>query len=108
MINYHNKTFLSAGNTSNEESTFLFEQEGQIVSGTYNGGSVLFGHLLAITDDTGKLNIRYHHINTKGELITGTCFSVPEVLPDGKLRLHQKWKNTSGTKSEGESIIEEA
>jgi hypothetical protein len=32
---------------------------------------------------------------------------VPEVLPDGKIRLRENWQWTSGDFSEGESVIEE-
>jgi hypothetical protein len=51
--------------------------------------------------------MRYHHVNTSGELMTGVCVSTPEVLPTGKVRLHEKWQWTSGDQSKGESIIEE-
>jgi hypothetical protein len=51
--------------------------------------------------------MRYHQVNTKGELMTGICFSTPEILLNGKIRLHEKWEWTSGDKSVGESIIEE-
>ncbi|MCH5689438.1 hypothetical protein LWM68_37470 [Niabella sp. W65] len=46
-------------------------------------------------------------MNDKGELMTGTCSSVPEILPDGKIRLHETWQWTSGDQSAGTSIIEE-
>jgi hypothetical protein len=51
--------------------------------------------------------MRYHQVNDKGELMTGTCSSVPEILPDGKIRLHETWQWTSGDQSAGTSIIEE-
>ena len=55
----------------------------------------------------GSLDIRYHHVNAKDELMTGICRSVPEVLSDGRLRLHEKWQWTSGDSSSGESVVEE-
>jgi hypothetical protein len=39
--------------------------------------------------------------------MTGTCISTPEILPDGRLRLHESWRWTSGDGSSGESAIEE-
>ena len=51
--------------------------------------------------------MRYHHVNTKGELMTGICESTPEVLSNGKIRLHEEWKWTSGDCSYGKSIVEE-
>jgi hypothetical protein len=53
------------------------------------------------------LDARYQHVNTSGELMTGQCKSTPEVLPDGRLRLHESWRWTSGDMSEGRSVVEE-
>ena len=51
--------------------------------------------------------MRYHHVNAAGELMTGVCRSTPELLPDGRVRLHERWQWTSGDGSSGESVIEE-
>jgi hypothetical protein len=111
MINYDNKTFKSLSNSSNgdanDQTIFEYQQEGDIVSATYSGGNIMFGHLLAIANDKGHLNMRYHHLNMNGELMTGVCYSIPEIMPDGKIRMHEKWRWTSGDESEGESVIEE-
>ena len=111
MFNYHNKTFRSLSNTSNgevgNETFFYYQQTDNIVTATYYGGSIKKGHLIAIVEKDGQLNMRYHHINLKDELMTGTCISIPELLENGKLRLHETWQWTSGDKSSGTSIIEE-
>ena len=65
------------------------------------------GHLIGIVNEQGHINMRYHHINSAGELMTGICSSKPEMLTNGKVRLHEKWRWTSGDCSEGESILEE-
>lgn len=49
----------------------------------------------------------YHQVNHDDILMTGKCISKPEILSNRKIRLYEKWKWTSGDKSEGESIIEE-
>ena len=51
--------------------------------------------------------MRYSHVNVSGGLMTGQCRSVPERLPDGRLRLHETWQWTSGDRSSGQSMIEE-
>ncbi len=51
--------------------------------------------------------MRYHQINKKGQLLTGKCLSKPELLDNGKIRLHETWEWTSGDESVGKSIIEE-
>lgn len=54
-----------------------------------------------------SLDARYQHVNEKGELMTGRCRSTPVVLEDGRVKLLEKWKWTSGDESEGESVVEE-
>jgi hypothetical protein len=51
--------------------------------------------------------MRYQHLNQAGTFMSGKCFSTPEILPDGRIRLHEKWQWTSGDYSSGESVIEE-
>ncbi len=110
-MNYHNKTFRPVQTTSNSETTedtiFEYKQEGNILTAEYSGGQILKGHLIGLVDELGNIEMRYHQINTKGKLMTGKCWSKPEVLPNGKLRLHQTWEWTSGDKSKGSSILEE-
>ncbi len=111
MINYHNRTFRSVSNSSNgevgNETFFYYQQQDGIVTATYSGGAIIKGQLIATVDAEGNLDMRYQHINANGILMTGICFSKPEILPDGKLRLHESWQWTSADQSSGTSMIEE-
>ena len=111
MINYNNKIFNPISNSENGEvdlaMQFAYKQSGNIVTSTYSGGRIKAGHLIAFADEKGHLDMRYHQVNNQGEIMTGTCKSVPEILPGGKIRLYEKWEWTSGDFSEGESILEE-
>ena len=60
-----------------------------------------------MVDSAGNIEMRYHQVNIKDELMTGICVSKPEILQNGKIRLHENWEWTSGDKSKGTSIIEE-
>lgn len=110
-MNYNNKRFRPISNSENgetsEETIFHYVQNGNVLSSTYAGGKIKIGHLLGIVDELGKIDMRYHQINTDGVLMTGTCSSVPELMENGKIRLYESWKWTSGDFSEGKSIIEE-
>lgn len=111
MINYNNKTFAAVSNTENGETSsetiFYYKQIGNILTSEYSGGRIKMGHLIGLVDEKGNIEMRYHQINENGEIMTGTCFSKPEILDNGKIRLHESWQWTSGDKSKGESIIEE-
>jgi hypothetical protein len=110
-MNYHDKKFRPTRNTENGETSnetlFHYKQVGNILTSEYAGGKIKYGHLIGLVDNTGKIEMRYHQVNEKGELMTGICSSTPEILSNGKIRLHESWEWTSGDKSKGESIIEE-
>ena len=111
MINYNNKVFRVISNAENGETSgetvFHYKQTGPVLTAEYSGGKIKYGHLLGIVDEKGNIEMRYHQVNEKGELMTGICKSTPEILVNGKIRLHEIWKWTSGDKSKGQSIIEE-
>lgn len=110
-INYDNKVFKSVNNTENGEvdadTIFYYQQKERIVTATYQGGNILYGNLIATVDKDGKLDMRYQHLNQDYEFMTGQCISVPEVLANGKLRMHETWQWTSGDGSSGKSVVEE-
>jgi hypothetical protein len=111
MIDFNNKRFRSIETTDNGEvsgdTIFHYWQEGNVVWANYKGGNITFGNLVAKTDRNGNLDMRYQHINSEGAIQTGKCKSAPEILEDGKIRLHESWEWTSGDRSKGESIVEE-
>ncbi|WP_373514431.1 n-acetylglutamate synthase [Persicitalea sp.] len=111
MLNYHDKKFRPVQNTENGETSpetiFLYQQEGRILTSNYSGGKIKSGHLIGLVDEEGNIDMRYHQVNEAGELMTGICRSRPEILPSGKIRLHETWRWTSGDGSAGASVIEE-
>ncbi|MDG3580807.1 n-acetylglutamate synthase [Galbibacter pacificus] len=110
-IDYNGKSFKAVSNTGNGETSnetiFTYVQQGNILTASYAGGNIVSGHLIGMVNENGEIDMRYHQINNKGILQTGTCNSEPEILKDGRIRLHEKWKWTSGDESSGISIIEE-
>jgi hypothetical protein len=110
-INYDNRVFKSVQNSAtgevSGETLFNYHQKDDLVWAEYSGGAIRFGNLIAKVLEDNSLEMRYQHLNEKGELMTGKCFSTPEILPDGRIRLYEKWQWTSGDFSSGESVIEE-
>ena len=111
MIDYNDRRFRPVRNSDNGETSsetiFHYKQEGNVLSSSYSGGRIRSGQLIALVDDEGHIDMRYHQVNDKGELMTGVCRSIPEVMPSGKIRLHETWHWTSGDGSQGSSILEE-
>ncbi|MBO0936099.1 n-acetylglutamate synthase [Fibrella sp. HMF5335] len=110
-MDYDGKLFRIVSNTDNGETSsatfFRYHQDGDRLIGSYCGGVIVDGSLAGTVDDAGVLTFQYQHVNTDGETRTGTCRSVPETLPTGKIRLHETWQWTSGDGSAGASVIEE-
>ncbi|EIM78568.1 hypothetical protein A3SI_02361 [Nitritalea halalkaliphila LW7] len=111
MIHYHKKVFRPVQNSengeTNEQTLFYYEQEGNILTASYAGGAIVKGQLIGLVDTDGTIEMRYQQINQSGQLMTGKCVSKPEILKNGKIRLHEDWEWTSGDHSKGQSIIEE-
>jgi hypothetical protein len=110
-MNYNDKKFRPISNTENGETSsqtvFHYKQVGNLLTSEYSGGKIKYGHLVGLVDEAGNIEMRYHQVNDQDELMTGICYSKPERLPNGKIRLYGSWEWTSGDHSEGQSIIEE-
>ena len=110
-IDYYGRRFRSVENSGagevGPETVFGYRQDGEVVTATYEGGDVRSGVLIATVDGEGNLDAKYAHVNTSGGLMTGECRSIPEVLPDGRIMLHEEWRWTSGDGSSGRSVVEE-
>lgn len=111
MMNYNDKIFRPISNTENGETSsetiFHYKQVDNILTSEYSGGKIKSGHLIGLVDNYGNIEMRYHQVNDKNQLMTGICKSKPEILENGKIRLHESWEWTSGDESKGQSIIEE-
>jgi hypothetical protein len=87
MINYHDRRFIPLSNSASGEVSpevvFHYRQAGRIVTCRYSGGCIVSGQLIALVDAEGRLDMRYHQVNDRGEGMTGVCRSTPELLPDG-------------------------
>lgn len=110
-MNYDGKKFKVISNSENgdvsTEIIFHYQQVGEILMCEYAGESITIGHLIGIVDEDGTINMRYRQINLKGQEVSGICMSTPEIMSNGKIRLHESWRWTSGDQSAGESILEE-
>ncbi len=110
-MNYDGKKFRSFSSSENaevsDEVIFEYHQNGNVLTCQYQGGAIKKGQLLGIVSKNGAIDMRYHQILKNGSLQTGVCQSTPEFRDDGRIRLHEKWKWTSGDFSEGNSILEE-
>ncbi|MDB5279556.1 MAG: n-acetylglutamate synthase [Ferruginibacter sp.] len=111
MINYNGKIFSPiVNNTGSDywtEALFVFRQTGNILTSNYSGGNIVRGQMLAIVDDDGSMKMCYHHVTTDLVLFAGSGECHPEILPNGKIVLLQKWKSATSDMAGGNLIIGE-
>lgn len=110
-INYDNRKFASVHYSENggvsSITVFHYHQKDDCVWAEYAGDAIVFGNLIAKVLENDSLEMRYQHLNEKGELMTGKCVSIPVILPDGRIRLLEDWQWTNEDFSCGDSVIEE-
>lgn len=112
-FNYHNRRFVGVENYDDGDLTaevvFHYTQEGSEVRGTFSGGRVDQGKLVAELLPNGKLDMVWQYLNIDGEFVNGCCKSTPKLLPDGRYRLEEDWIVTGGPNQglTGKSVIEE-
>ena len=87
------------------ETIFRYDQRGDTLLGSYSGGAIDFGSVVGRVNTDGSLTFLYHHRTKSGALRSGHCDSTPTVLPNGKLRLHERWQRHDG--EGGTSVLEE-
>lgn len=104
------RVFASLANTDNGDvgagSRFSYRQQGRRIWSVYQTPKVRFGTLVARLDEAGEIDMRYQQLSASG-VRRGRCQSRIESLPDGRLRLHERWQWLDGDQSTGESVLEE-
>lgn len=95
-----------AGGDVGPQTEFRYsEREDGVIHARYAGGAVRLGFLVG-TRAGDTLRFRYAQLLDDGATATGHCESRIEVLPGGRLRLHETWAWDSRDGS-GTSVVEE-
>jgi hypothetical protein len=109
-INYDGKMFqpIGAATTAGADvSTGYYHQDGETVWANFGGGEVVRGYLVGRCAPDGSLDLAYCQVLADASVISGKLRSTPEILDDGRIRLHEEWERFSPTHEKGVSIIEE-
>ncbi len=105
-MRYDGRVFSPVGSESTEErTTGRYSQEGDLVWAEISGAHVRTARLVGRCDADGTIDAAYCQVLADGQIMAGRCVSTPSVLPDGRLRLTERWRRIDGTT--GLSQIEE-
>jgi hypothetical protein len=107
VINYDGRLFRPVTEAAGETPVARYHQEQDLVWGEFSGGGVRHGSLTGTCDQAGVLRFAYCMVLAGGEVISGFCRSVPQVLADGRIRLTEYWERFGAGASAGVSALEE-
>jgi hypothetical protein len=107
MIDYDGRRFSPVTDTPGHNPVAHYHQSGDLVWGEFSGADVRRGTLVGTSDPQGVVTFAYCMVPVGGEVVTGLCRSVPEVLADGRIRFTEHWERFGPGASAGVSILEE-
>jgi len=87
----------------NSQTEMRFTADDGVVVGSYSGGSITVGHVLAKHVGDDKLEMLYQGANALGEIQAGRAVARLESRPDGRLLMHLDWQWFTGDRSSGQS-----
>lgn len=109
--NFDKKRFLLVANSDSGEvdtsTVFEYQQDGDVVTADYEGGTVITGKIIAhIVDD--KLHMLYQCITTDKTLKAGKAIADITITDKQKIQLTLDWQWLNGSGDKGRSTyIEE-
>jgi hypothetical protein len=107
VIDYDGRRFSPVPSTSPEPTIAHYHQHQDLLWAEFSGGEVRRGSIAGTSATDGELRFGYCMVLTSGQVITGVCRSIPEVLPDGRIRLAEHWERFGDGAASGISVLEE-
>jgi hypothetical protein len=103
MIDYDGRRFRA----SRHGPVARYRQSGDLLWAEFDGGEVRRGSLTGLRHPDDSIEFTYTMVLTDGAVLAGHCHSTPEVLPDGRIRLHERWERYGRHSATGTSQLEE-
>jgi len=102
----HDKTFVAVANQSglsDARTSFHYLVDGDVITGTYAGGPIAHGQVIGRAAGDDRIELLYHCVTDKGELLAGWSEGSVTTGPDGKTELAFTWGWLAGASGGGES-----
>ncbi|TCC07866.1 hypothetical protein [Kribbella soli] len=109
MIDYDGRRFSPAGHHSESHDVTVasYRQRGDLLWADFSGGRVRRGALTGVCRPDDTLEFSYSMVLADGAVVAGHCESTPEFLPDGRIRLHERWERYGPQAATGVSELDE-
>jgi len=102
-IDFNNKIFSLVDNSekgkANSETLFKYQQDGDLVTAEYQGGSIRYGKIIAVLKGH-QLDMLYQCVTTDQELKAGKAIADISFTDTGKIRLQLNWEWLGGDKQQ--------
>jgi hypothetical protein len=105
LIDFDGKTF-RAPDMGGDAPVAAYHQRGDLVWAEFAGGGVRRGSLTGLRHHD-SLELAYTMVLADGSVLAGHCRSTPEILPDGRIRLHECWERYGPHAATGRSTLDE-
>jgi hypothetical protein len=107
-IDYEGRRFVRPEDRSDPQAPVAtYHQRGDLVWAEFSGGEVRRGALNGTCAEDGSIEFTYSMVLAAGEVVAGRSISVPHVLADGRIRLHERWERYGAHAASGTSYLEE-
>ncbi|MDN3674352.1 hypothetical protein QWY99_14935 [Flavobacterium branchiarum] len=104
--NFNNKKFALIENSEsgqvNSETVFEYNQNGNLVTADYFGGTIKYGKIIAELKDD-ELNMLYQCLTTDNLLKAGKAIAKISLNENGKLKLSLNWEWLTNRNEKGQS-----
>jgi hypothetical protein len=106
MIDYDGRRFRKVSPDPDAPVT-TYRQDGDVVWAELSGGGVRRGALTGRCAEDGTIELAYTMVTATGAVISGHSTNAPEFLPDGRIRLNERWERFGEHAERGTSAIVE-
>lgn len=103
--NLNNKRFVTAENNSglsSHETVFDYRQQGDLITGTYQGGLIQTGQIIGKQLGPSSIKLLYHCLTKDGALMAGESTGILSMNGD-KVQINFDWQWLNGDQSGGKS-----
>lgn len=105
-FNFKNKKFALIQNSDNgqvnTETVFNYNQDGNLVTADYFGGTIKYGKIIAELKDN-ELNMLYQCLTTDNELKAGKALAQISLTENDKIKLSLDWEWLTNRSEKGNS-----
>lgn len=93
----------SKNGSLNTDTIMRFTSDDDVIIGSYSGGTIVAGHVLAKRLDESQIEMLYHGATTGGDVQAGKAHATFRPNEEGRMSMYLDWQWLTGDRSSGQS-----